>query len=274
MKVILFLLFLIILGGVAWYFISDYQTAKAVPEKPPVTDTMVIVKDSIINAKAFDTIPLGFYQGMLPCKNCEGLQRTIMFADNGHFKMEELSWGKGATANKTEGTWEKEKGKFVLYLNDKAVSKYRFVKDSLINIENMGAHIPDSLSKQYALFKKNTSPENPSWKKRKSEGIDIIGNGSEPFWNVEIDNRKFILFRLSKSEKPVIVLIEKPMITKDSIFYSIVTEAGAPLKISISSNFCSDGISDHLYEYKMTVWYKDQMYKGCAVIVNPEGQAQ
>jgi len=40
---------------------------------------MVIVKDSIINAGHFDSIPSGFYQGMLPCKNCEGIQRTILF---------------------------------------------------------------------------------------------------------------------------------------------------------------------------------------------------
>jgi uncharacterized membrane protein len=272
MKVFLFLLLILILGVIAWYFISGYQSTKSVSDKPLITDTMVIVKDSIINAKAFDTIPLGFYQGMLPCKNCEGIQRTIMFSENGHFKMEELSWGKETVAKRTDGTWEKEKGRFLLYQGEKVMSKYKFVKDSLINTENLGARVPDSMSKQYALFKKNTSPENPSWKKRKSEGIDIIGTGSEPFWSIEIDNKKFILFKTAKSEKPVIVPIEKPLITKDSIVYSIVTEAGAVLRISISSNFCSDGISDHLYEYKMSVWYKGQSYKGCAVIVNPESQ--
>ena len=87
--------------------------------------------------------------------------------------------------------------------------------------------------------------------------------------SVEIDNEKFILFKLTKSEKPVIIPIEKPVITKDSTVYTVVTEAGATLKISISSTFCNDGISDHLYEYKMTVWYKGQIYKGCAVVLNP-----
>jgi len=27
-------------------------------------------------------------------------------------------------------------------------------------------------------------------------------------------------------------------------------------------------LRDHVYEYKMTVWYKDQIYKECAVILN------
>ena len=268
MKALLFILLVIVLGAVGWYFISGYQSTHSVTDKIVTTDTLVIVKDSIINAKAYDVIPIGFYQGMLPCTNCEGIQRTIMFSNDDHFKMEELNWGKGIPAHKTEGAWEKDKDGFILYINKKVVSKYRLSKDSLINIENNGTRIPDSLSKEYVLFKKNTGPENLSWKKRKSEGVDIIGNGGDPFWNVEIDNEKFILFKLASSERPVIVPVEKPMITKDSIVYSTVTDGGAVLKISISSKFCNDGVSDHIYEYKMTVWYKEQIYKGCAVILN------
>jgi uncharacterized membrane protein len=271
MKALLFLLVIVILGAGVWYYVSVYSAPKPVSQTTTITDTLTVVKDSIINARSFDTIPLGFYQGMLPCRSCEGLQRTIKFTDDGRYKMEEVSWGKGAQSKRTEGTWEKEKGKFLLYVNDKMVSQYRFVKDSLINIENNGSRIPDSLSRQYALFKKNTAPENPAWKKKRAEGVDIIGSGSEPFWNVEIDNEKFILFKLTTTEKPVIVPIERPSVTKDSTVYSIVTDSGFPLKISIAPKFCSDGVSDHLYEYKMTVWYKGQTYKGCAVIFNPAG---
>jgi len=271
MKAFLVILLLVIIGVGVWAYKSGYKLTKS-PDTITINDTTVIVKDSIINANAFDTVLSGFYLGMLPCKTCEGIQRSIMFSDDGKFKMEDLSWGKGTQAKKTEGTWEKVKGKFLLYLDNKVVSRYKLVKDSLINTENSGTHIPDSLSKQYVLFKKNTAPLNPSWKKRKSEGIDIIGNGSDPTWNVEIDNAKLILFRLASSQKPVIVPIEIPLITKDSTVYSAVTDGGTALTISISSKFCSDGVSDHLYEYKMTVWYKGQMYKGCAVILESGNQ--
>ena len=270
MKVFLIVLLIAAIGVAGWYIISQYQSAnKPVSDKTTITDTMLIVKDSIINANTFDTIPSGFYQGMLPCKNCEGLQRTILFSADDQFKMEELDWGKGTQAKRTAGTWEKENGRFVLSLNDKVVAKYKLVKDSLINTENNGIRIPDSLSRQYVLFKKNTAPENLSWRKRKSEGIDIIGNGNDPFWNVEIDNEKLILFKVESFAKPVIVPIEKPLITRDSTVYSVTTEGGNVLRISIFSKFCNDGVSDHLYEYKMTVWYKGQLYKGCAVMLNP-----
>ena len=272
MKTFLVLLLLIIIAAGFWFYKSGYKLTKSEPGTITITDTTVIVKDSIINANTFDTIVSGFYLGMLPCKNCEGIQRSIMFSDDGNYKMEDLSWGKGTQAKKTEGRWEKEKGKFLLYLDDKVVSRYKLVKDSLINIENNGTRIADSLSNQYVLFKKNTAPLNPAWKKRKSEGIDITGNGSDPAWTVEIDNAKLILFKLAAADKPVIVPIEIPRITKDSTVYSAVTDGGTGLKISIFSKFCSDGVSDHLYEYKMTVLYKGELYKGCAVILEAAGQ--
>lgn len=270
MKAFLIILLLAIIGAGVWAYNAGYILTKSAPEPITINDTTVIVKDSItiINSNSFDTVLSGFYLGMLPCKNCEGIQRSIMFSDDGSFKMEDLNWGIGTQAKKTTGKWEKEKGKFLLYVNDKVVSRYKLVKDSLINTENNGIYIPDSLSKQYVLFKKSTAPLNPSWKKRKSEGIDIIGNGSDPTWSVEIDNSKLILFKLATAVKPVIVPIEIPVITRDSTVYSAVTDGGTDLKISISSKFCSDGVSDHLYEYKMTIWYKGEVYKGCAVILD------
>jgi uncharacterized membrane protein len=273
MKPLFILLLVVLLGGLAWFYFSVYQQSpKPVAEKTVVTDTMVVVKDSIINAGAYDSIPVGFYQGMLPCKGCEGTQRTILFLADDRFKMEELNWGKGTPAKRTEGTWEKNKGRFVLSVNEKAVATYKLVKDSLINTENYGTYIPDSLSRQYVLFKKNIAPDNVSWRKKKSEGVDIVGNGNEPYWNVEIDNEKFILFKAANFDKTVIVPIERPLVGKDSTVYSATTEAGNVLKISISPKFCTDGVSDHIYEYKMTVWFKGQMYKGCAVILNAAGQ--
>src|SRR3954464_5870771 len=151
MKIVISFLVVIIAGAISWYYIVMHPSPKPPVVNKPATDTVVIVKESIINAKAFDTIPVGFYQGMLPCKTCEGIQRTILFSSNERFKMEELNWGKGTQAKRTEGTWEKENGKFVLYLNDKVLARYRLTKDSLINIENNGTHIPDSLSNQYVL---------------------------------------------------------------------------------------------------------------------------
>ncbi|RYG44950.1 MAG: hypothetical protein EOO01_18605 [Chitinophagaceae bacterium] len=272
MKTFLTLIILALIGTTAWYFLTQNKTTQIVTVNTKSTDTLLVVKDSIINANSFDTIPFGFYQGMLPCNNCEGIQRTIMFSED-DFIMEELNWGKGTSARKTQGTWSNEKGLFVLSQKGKIISKYKLIKDSLINTEYNGSRIPDSLSAQFVLFKKNTAPRNVSWNQRRSEGIDIVGNGTEPFWSIEIDKEKLILFRLADSEKPVIIPIEKPSITKDSVLYAVKTDGGEALKISISSRFCNDGMSDHLYEYKMSVWFKGKVYKGCAVMLNENNNA-
>lgn len=268
MKALLIVLLIAIIGVAAWYVITGYQSSnKPIVVNTKTTDTMVIVRDSIVNANTYDSIPSGFYQGMLPCKSCEGIQRTLLFAGDGHFKMEELNWGKAMPAKATEGTWEKEKDRFKLYENDKLMAAYRLSKDSLINTESNGAHIPDSLSRQYVLFRKNTAPENASWKKRRSEGVEIVGTGADPFWSVEIDKDKYILFKWAGAPRPVIVPIDKPVTTKDSTVYAIATDAGNLLKISIAPGFSSDGVSDHIYEYRMSVVYKGQTYKGGAVFL-------
>jgi uncharacterized membrane protein len=269
MKTFIIVVALLIAAVAGWYIFNYYQSSNSKPlvVNTKTTDTMVIVRDSIINAGTYDSIPSGFYQGMLPCKNCDGIQRTILFTDNGHYKMEELNWGKGTPARAVEGTWERMKGHFILYENDKPIAEYRLSKDSLVSTESYGTRIPDSLAHQYTLFRKNTAPENTAWKKRRSEGVEIFGTGGDPYWSVEIDKDKYILFKSTTLSRPVIVPIEKPQPTKDSIVYSISTDGGNLLKVSIAPGFCTDGLSDHIYEYRMTVTYKGQVYKGCGVIL-------
>src|SRR5580704_19677809 len=105
MKTFIIILALLIAAGIGWYIFNYYQSSNSKPVvvNTKTTDTMVIVRDSIINAGTYDSIPSGFYQGMLPCKNCEGIQRTILFSNDEQFKIEELNWGKGTMSNKTEG---------------------------------------------------------------------------------------------------------------------------------------------------------------------------
>ncbi|MDO6434780.1 copper resistance protein NlpE N-terminal domain-containing protein [Flavitalea sp. BT771] len=272
MKTFIIVLALVIAAAIGWYIFNYYQSSNSKPVvvNTKSTDTMFIVRDSIINAGTYDSIPSGFYQGMLPCKNCDGIQRTILFTNDDHYKMEELNWGKGTPARAVKGTWEKEKekGHFRLYENDKPIAEYRLSKDSLINTRSYGIQIPDSLSHQYALFRKNTAPENVSWVRRRSEGVEILGTGGDPYWSVEIDKDKYVLFKAPSLQRPVIVPIEKPLPAKDSLVYSISTDGGNLLKVSIAPGFCTDGLSDHIYEYHMTVTYKGQTYKGCAVLLD------
>ncbi len=115
-------------------------------------------------------------------------------------------------------------------------------------------------------MKRELATINPSWKQKQIEGIDFIGIGNEPFWSLEIDNEKMIQFKLADWKKPVIVPVQTPIITKDSTLYNLRYENN-PLRIVIYSQFCSDGMSDFLYQYKVAVNYKGSLYKGCGIML-------
>ena len=227
------------------------------------TDTLRLTKDSIINLPVSYAIPAGFYQGMLPCKGCEGIQQTILFEGDNSFKMEEVNWGTQTPPKKMEGKWEKKSDTIVLYVNNKPSGRFRFHLDSLVTLVRDGKVIDAGDLPNYVLLRKTSAGANSAWRQRGEQGIDFYGVGNEPFWNIEIDNEKMILFKLAAWQKPVIVPIEKPNIYRDSTVYIIPDSTR--LRITIINEFCSDGMSDFLYEQKIQVRYKGQLYKGCGM---------
>lgn len=202
-----------------------------------------------------DSLPQGAYQGMYPCKGCEGIQQTILFTEDKKYRLEEVTWGKSARPKKTEGIWEKKNGMVVMHQPGRPPLRFFLKKDSLFT---------DSL--QYALVKRELATINPSWKQKQTEGIDFIGVGNEPFWSMEIDNEKMIRFKLADWKKPIMVPFEKPSVTKDSIIYNLLSGINH-LRITVYSQFCSDGMSDFLYQYKVAIAFKGDHYRGCGVML-------
>lgn len=202
-----------------------------------------------------DSLPTGAYQGMYPCKGCEGIQQTILFTQDKKYRLEELAWGKSSIPKKTEGIWERKNGMIWMYQPGRPPLRFFLKNDSLFT---------DSL--QYALVKRELATINPSWKQKQTEGIDFIGVGNEPFWSLEIDNEKMILFRLADWKKPVIAAVQDPVVTADSTVYKL-TSGKDLLRITVLPHFCSDGMSDFLYQYKVVVTFKGSGYKGCGVML-------
>ncbi len=221
-----------------------------------IQDTIIFIKDSTMAAAFADSLPQGAYQGMYPCKGCEGIQQTILFTADKKYRLEEVKWGKSSSPKKTEGIWERKSGMIWMYQPGRTPLKFFLKKDSLFT---------DSL--QYALVKRDLAGMNPSWKEKQKEGIDFIGVGNEPFWNIEIDDEKMVTFKLADWKKPVTANAVQPDFSKDSTIYNFTAEK-SKLQVIILSQFCSDGMSDLLYEYKVVVNYKGSVYKGCGVLLN------
>lgn len=233
------------------------DTTGLIPDSTAVYDTLVQVSPR-------DTVLFGFYQGMLPCQDCQGIRHTLMIKDSGRFKLEEFVLGKDMFPEKLEGRWTRLDDSLRLQANRQIIATYYIAKDTLKLAYRQGRPNIDSLSDNYAVIRQPSAAANHVWKKRFQSGADFYGIGNEPFWSIEVDNEKSITFRLADLPNPVTFPAAPPRVDKDSIFYS-TSSGGAKLEVTIYNEFCNDGMSDNLYEHRVHVRYKGETFKGCGV---------
>ena len=243
---------------------SKNEKAVSVTDTTKINDT-IIVKDSLENSTVDDSLPLGAYQGIFPCKDCDGVQQTILFNTDKTFAEEQMIWSKNEAPKISGGYWQIKNGKIELIQNNKPVISFNKKRDTLLAVEINGILIKNSSN--YMLTKRNLAINNPIWEKKKLEGIDFAAIGNEPFWSLDIDYEKSISFKLADWKKPLIAGMEKPLINKDSTIYKIKSDT-TTWTITIYSQFCNDGMSDYLYQYKVNVKYNGILYKGCGVMLS------
>jgi len=235
-----------------------------------VRDTVGVVPDSTatndvaLSWSAADTALLGFYEGLLPCKDCQGIKHTLLLKDSGRFKLEEFTLGRSTFPEKRPGRWTRVGDSLRLMANQKLILTYHIEKDSLKIGYQEGNPIPDSVSKNYMIARQPDAAANAAWKKKAAAGIEFYAIGNEPFWNLEIDKEKSVSFKVADLPKPLTFAMRPPRINKDSTYY-VVDSAGSKLEVTVFNEFCSDGMSDNRYEYRVHVRYKGQTFKGCGV---------
>jgi uncharacterized membrane protein/uncharacterized lipoprotein NlpE involved in copper resistance len=233
-----------------------------------VSDTLGVVPDSTATSEfsipwsAADTALLGFYEGVLPCKDCQGIKHTLLLKDSGRFKLEEFTLGRSTFPDKREGRWTRAGDSIRLMANQKIILTYHIEKDSLKIGYQEGNPIPDSVSKNYKIARRPDAAANAIWKKKANAGVDFYAMGTEPFWSLEMDKEKSIAFKVADLPKPLMFAIRAPRVNKDSTYY-VVDSANSRLEVTVFNEFCSDGMSDNMYEYRVHVRYKGQAFKGC-----------
>lgn len=240
----------------------------SVDVRDTVRDTVGVVPDSTTGNntnlpwnQSFAALT-GFYEGVLPCKDCQGIRHTLLLKDSGRFKLEEFTLGRSTFPQKSEGRWTKAGDSLRLMANQKLILIYYIKKDSLRIGYQEGNPIPDSVSKNYTIARLPNAAANPAWIKKAEAGIDFYAVGAEPFWNLEIDKERGMSFKVADLPKPLVFAMRPPRVNKDSTYY-VVDSSGAKLEVTVFNEFCSDGMSDNKYEYRVHVRYKGQTFKGC-----------
>ncbi|HSQ43924.1 MAG TPA: copper resistance protein NlpE N-terminal domain-containing protein [Ginsengibacter sp.] len=257
----------IILFAIISFCCNETPPAKQpviIKDTTEIQDT-IIVKDSVLSSAIADSLPLGAYQGIFPCKDCDGIQQTILFNSDKTFREEQMIWSKNEAPKISEGNWQRKNNKIELTQNNKPVIDFDKRDDTLFAVNINGVVVNDS--SKYSLTKRNLADNNPVWNKKRSAGIDFVAMGNEPFWNLEVDYEKSILFKLADWKKPLIVRIEKSEIDKDSTVYKLKSDT-TKWRITILPQFCNDGMSDFLYQYKVIIKYNGILYKGCGLMLS------
>lgn len=103
-----------------------------------------------------------------------------------------------------------------------------------------------------------------------NEGLDFVGIGTEPFWDLKIDAEKSIAFYSLGSENNIITdkPIYVPIMDAAGFAYLGQTETYS-VNVQIMKETCSDGMSDNTYSYsvRVSIFNKTNAetieYKGC-----------
>lgn len=206
------------------------------------------------------TPPEGFYGVTLPCTNCKGIEHTVLFNRDLSYRLEEKVLGSETAVTKIKGSWKPLKGDIWLYKDGGVTARYSWKGDTLHYIDaKSGVRIP--------LRQLPAAMNNTTWKSKGAEGIEVFGIGTEPFWNITVDEHKSIVFTLADWPKPMTFKWSKPLVSADSTVYQTRKDTGR-LRVVIYNTFCSDGMSDNIYNNKIKVVYNNDVYNGCGMKYN------
>jgi hypothetical protein len=234
--------------------ITEEKNDSLEQDSTDMQDMLPAVEDSVVSYQALPN-PEGIYQAALPCGDCKSLQHTIAFYPDKTFRLEEEKQGVQNSLIKTTGTWTSSNDIISIYKDQLLVGQYRWNFHTISHIQK---------EKEYPLGKLAFAGENEVWSKKKYEGIEFFGVGNEPFWNIEIDEQKEILFQLADWSKPLPFKPTKPLLAGDSTIYKTSNDSGQ-LHVVVYNQFCSDGMSDFIYNNKVKVTYRNKTFNGCGL---------
>jgi uncharacterized membrane protein len=227
------------------------------------TRDSLAVKPAVVDSAALKTE--GIYGGFIPCSDCRGITTYLLLKPDMTYRIEETHYQKGDTLIRASGNWKIDNGKIYLYQNNKEKLTFLADEERLWQLDAQGNRISGNMGNKFVLNKQQLASKERLREKAEA-GIDFIGHGNEPFWSVEIDKGKSIIFNNPDMKKPDTTSYTAPTMSGEAREYHIRTET-TKLDIIISPQFCSDGMSDLLYEYKVSVDHNGKSYGGCGLVI-------
>jgi len=199
--------------------------------------------------------PEGIYRAFLPCRDCRGIEHTVMFNRNQTYKLEEVHMGKSQHIFDS-GKWSLANG-VVTVSAGKSSGTYNWTPDSI------SYHHP--AGNNFRMQKLPAAIENEAWRNKAKEGLEFFGVGNEPFWNIKVDEQRSIAFHQADWTKPLNFQRVKTVRSADSIVYTAGTDITS-LKVIVYPRFCNDGMSDFIYTHQVRIIYENTVFNGCGIV--------
>lgn len=222
---------------------------------PAAQDTVALMKPKTEKIKN----PVGIYHVILPYNESSRIEQTVKFYTNNTYRLQEtFSENKKDSTVVTEGTWAPSNGYIWLYKEQVVGGRYKWKGDTL-------QYFNPRYNKNYKMHKLSDVLGNNVWKNKKNEGSILFGVGNEPFWSIEFNNKDTLSFLLSEWKSPLKMKIAEATTGKDTTIY-LAQNDSIRLKVIVLPFFCSDGMSNYVYQNKIQVQYNNQTYSGCGIL--------
>ena len=222
-----------------------------------LSQSIGFLMDSSINMQSI----AGIYQGVFPCNDCEGMEQLLFLKPDSSYKQAYINVDSNTVFSKSKGQWKIEGNRIILSKNLKHQISLSLRNDSLFVMDI--DRIPLKNPKRYGLGKQVYSGDRYYWKKEKKKGISFAARGSDPAWILNIKNN-IIYFKLQDHKNVVMSEKEKAELTEDNTTYLLNTN-NKHWTVTISDHFCTNGLSEDIYEYQVEVNYNGNKYVGCGI---------
>lgn len=211
----------------------------------------------------------GYYTGILPCNDCHSIARKILLLADHQFHLKDEFNGREAAPLETAGRWQTTNDQLQLLVNDQVFKHFAVTNKGLSELSMTGAPAP--LYPDTYLSSAIIGADNIAWMEKKAAGIDFFALGNEPFWLMEIDQDKQISFLRVDSSAPTVFAYVPAVLQNGQYIYNVQKDS-ATMQIVIKPEFCSDGMSDNWYEFRVEARYNGVSYVGCGVRLSPTWQ--
>lgn len=233
---------------------TERATAKAIEQV--AIDT--ISKTAPSNSQNLPEELVGFYRTNLPCKGCDSIQHTTALYEGGTFLTEKVELGKNQPPLLIRGIIEQDDQLLKLKSGDISIYLYKRIGQQLY----LATRAANGKETKYLLKRIHSPLANKAWQEKKEKAVKFFGVGNEPFWNVEIDSANNVQLKMADWLKPVQLSTTTTSSGAETITFN-GTYKGSKVGIQILHRFCSDGMSDYLYDRSVNVKYRDHNLTGC-----------